>query len=172
MSGGNNAVINSQNFIEHIVSVDPLRDRNKYIRLDESQKSELREEGFVKCFSIVEGKPFFTTNVRINGAKNIYQGDKWQLNVFIWHPHKFPKGIAVRCNWQQTTGTTDEKHPFTLISLEKVVKDNYLDLGIFLVDGSKAKESAKNWVRSYTSNHKLLKFTSMSDWANWAKINL
>lgn len=172
MPGGNNAILNSQNFIQHVISIDPLRDPYKYMVLDDYYREKFKDGGFKICSTLTSGFPFLTTNIRITGAKNIYQGDSWQLNVFVWHPQKFPKGIAIRCNWQQTTGTTDEKHPFNLMSLEKVVQDNNLDLAIFLVDGAKAKQSAKDWVMQYAHNHQLLRFTSMSAWANWAKTNL
>lgn len=172
MSGGANAVLNSENFIKHVTSIDPLRNPNKYTELSSLQKKYLQNAGFNGCPLVNNGSPFYTTNVRIAGASNIYNSNAWQLNVFIWHPQKFPRGIAIRCNWQQTTGTTDEKHPFNLISLEKVVNENNLDLAVFLVDGTAAKQSAKDWIMRYAHNHKLLRFTSMSAWANWAKTNL
>jgi hypothetical protein len=76
----------------------------------------------------------YTTNY-----KSMY-GKRMRSDFYCVHPTKYPDGLLIEVKYQGTTGSTDEKFPYLVMSLKA------LDVpSILVLEGGGATRSAIDW---------------------------
>ena len=102
--------------------------------------------------------PSFARQVKI--GYTIY-GTDLISDFFLYHPRKWPNGLAIEAKWQQTTGTVDEKFPYFVMN---IWSSEYQT--VFVLDGGGYREGAERWVRSMRK-HNLIHVFNMSEFQTW-----
>jgi hypothetical protein len=64
---------------------------------------------------------------------------------------KFPNGLIIECKWQQTSGSVDEKYPFTVHNIEKTKIPS-----IIVIGGEGYKKEALEWLKKQSGKDKAL----------------
>jgi len=95
----------------------------------------------------IEGKQYAK---QVPCGLSIY-GTKRQCDFLVMNKEKFPEGLIIECKWQQSSGSVDEKYPFTVLNIEKIGVPT-----IILIDGGGYKAAALEWLREQVSPEKSL----------------
>lgn len=74
-------------------------------------------------------------------GKSIYD-TKRKCDFLVINPEKFDDGLIIECKWQQSSGSVDEKYPFTYFNIQKIGVPT-----IVLIDGNGYKPKAKEWLK-------------------------
>ncbi|MDR1475188.1 MAG: hypothetical protein LBI30_01545 [Holosporales bacterium] len=125
-------------------------------------------EGFVEDILIRNGytefinhkKQVFTMREFVGGkqfskqpwcGESIY-GSSRKCDFLIMNREKFPDGLIIECKWQESSGSVDEKYPFTLQNVEKIGVTT-----VVLIDGDGYKKQAFDWLRNQVSPERALR---------------
>ena len=76
------------------------------------------------------------------------------------------KKIRIECKWQQSSGSVDEKYPYTYECMTNVPEETV----IILLDGGGYKKQARDWLKQKcdTCNTKEIKLFDMKEFVKWA----
>lgn len=80
------------------------------------------------------------------------------VDCFLWHPHRYPKGLVIATKYQETSGSVDEKFPFIVANLKALGIPTVL-----LLIGGGARPEAIQWCR--TQQDEFLRV--FSTWEEW-----
>jgi len=72
---------------------------------------------------------------------SIYE-TKRKCDFLVLNKEKFPDGLIIECKWQQSSGSVDEKYPFTVYNIFKIGVPT-----IILLDGGGYKPAALKWLK-------------------------
>jgi len=139
--------------------------------LDQHGRKLLRQSSLATLPSINMGRPYFATHIAIPYITSIY-GVPWVLDMFIWHPVKFRRGLVLECKWQQGSGSADDKMPFSVLSLSHIRDDGLAEVAALMMEAHGMRECVKIWVRRQCKDKGIELFESTSHWAGWIKNNL
>jgi hypothetical protein len=89
------------------------------------------------------GKRYYASQVKL--GVSIY-GSARRMDFAIWGASRFSRGLIIECKWQQSSGSVDEKFPFTVLNVEKTNKDFGVP-SVIIIDGGGYKESAIEWLK-------------------------
>ena len=67
-----------------------------------------------------------------------------------YHPRKWPASLVIQCKWRASGGTTDEKYPFEVLSINA---DGYP--AIIILDGEGYRRGAAMWLRGQAGRNYL-----------------
>lgn len=81
---------------------------------------------------------------------SIYE-TKRKCDILVLNQEKFPDGLIIECKWQQSSGSVDEKYPFTLFNIIKIAVPT-----IILLDGGGYKPAAMRWLKDQVSPQRAL----------------
>jgi len=81
---------------------------------------------------------------------SIYES-KRNCDFLIMNKDKFPDGLIIECKWQQSSGSVDEKYPFTLFNIIKIGVPT-----VILLDGGGYKKTAKKWLQEQVNPKRAL----------------
>ena len=95
-------------------------------------------------------------------GNDIY-GKARRVDFIVYHPEKWPDCLVIECKWQSSGGTTDEKFPFLVLSIQI----NEFQT-IVVLDGGGYRQSAENWIKGQAGKNKLLHVYDMGDFARFA----
>jgi hypothetical protein len=84
-------------------------------------------------------EPYFMTQKK-GGFLSVYDKEL-TVDFFAFHPVKFPSGLVIECKYQGTSGSVDEKFPYTVLSLKNMPCPSVL-----LMEGGGANPKARDWV--------------------------
>lgn len=107
---------------------------------EEMIAQRLRSSGYQQIQNCPKSfqSPFFVPQMR-GRFVSIY-GTDMRVDFFVWHPSKYPNGLVIECKYQETSGSADEKFPYTIANLRKTGIP-----AILLVMGSGPKRCAIEW---------------------------
>lgn len=94
-------------------------------------------------------RPIFAKNVNI--GKNIY-GTTLSADYLLYSPHLDPTKRAIRCFWQEQSGSAERKRPFDVLSIRK---SDYQT--IIIIEGGGFSNGAEKWLRDQQGSGNLLK---------------
>jgi hypothetical protein len=63
---------------------------------------------------------------------------------FLIRSEKYRLEIRIECKWQQSSGSVDEKYPYTYLNCIEAMPERDI---IIIVDGGGAKQGAVDWLR-------------------------
>jgi hypothetical protein len=95
----------------------------------------------------MEGKQY---GKQVPCGESIY-GSSRRCDFLIINPELFPDGLIVECKWQESSGSVDEKFPFTVLNVGKVGVPC-----VILIDGGGYKEAAFQWLKEQVDPTKSL----------------
>lgn len=81
---------------------------------------------------------------------SIYESPR-KCDFLVLNKDKFPDGLIIECKWQQSSGSVDEKYPFTVFNILKIGAPT-----IILLDGGGYKKTAMEWLKSQASPDRAL----------------
>lgn len=84
------------------------------------------------------GEELLLSNVQ---CETLYGGKGY--TEFLLRSRRFGLDLRIECKWQQTTGSVDEKLPFTYLNCVEMPEDEV----IILIDGKGFREGAIRWLR-------------------------
>jgi len=107
---------------------------------EEQISQRLKSKGYIQANAIPEDcdQPFFIYQYRGNFT-SIY-GLPMRVDFFVWHPVKYPDGLIIECKYQETSGSADEKFPYTIACLRNIGLP-----AILLLVGKGAKRCSVEW---------------------------
>jgi len=107
---------------------------------EEQISQRLKSKGYIQANAIPEDcdQPFFIYQYRGNFT-SIY-GLPMRVDFFVWHPVKYPDGLIIECKYQETSGSADEKFPYTIACLRNIGLP-----AILLLVGKGAKRCSVDW---------------------------
>ena len=117
------------------------RQANQNGKAFEDQISQrLKSNGYVQMDHIPEEReqPFFIYQYR--GTFTSIYGLPMRVDFYVWHPVKYPDGLIIECKYQETSGSADEKFPYTIACLRKIGLQ-----AILLLIGKGAKRCSVEW---------------------------
>lgn len=76
---------------------------------------------------------------------------KRKCDFLVINQAKFPEGLIIECKWQESSGSVDEKYPFTVHNIMKIGVPT-----VILIDGGGYKKSALTWLRSQAGKERAL----------------
>lgn len=74
----------------------------------------------------------------------------WKSDFILYHPERHRGCLAIKIRWQEQPGTTDQKLPFQVLTIEKNICPAMIVLG-----GKGFSEGAVGWVRAQAGKGKL-----------------
>jgi hypothetical protein len=83
-------------------------------------------------------------------GQSIYD-TKRNCDFLIMNLEKFPEGLIVECKWQQSSGSVDEKYPFTVHNIMKIGVPT-----VILIDGGGYKKQALTWLKEQAGKERAL----------------
>jgi hypothetical protein len=89
------------------------------------------------------GRRYYARQVSL--GYSIY-GGKRRMDFAIWGASRFPNGLIIECKWQQSSGSVDEKFPFSVLNIRKS-KQDYGVPSVVIIDGGGYKPEALEWLR-------------------------
>jgi len=117
------------------------RQANQNGRAFEEQIAQrLKSKGYLQSDALPSEpeQPFFIYQFR-GGFTSIY-GLPMRVDFYVWNPVKYPNGLIIECKYQETSGSADEKFPYTIACLRKTGLP-----AILLLVGQGAKRCAVEW---------------------------
>jgi len=81
---------------------------------------------------------------------SIYE-TKRKCDFLVINNEKFPDGLIIECKWQQSSGSVDEKYPFTIFNIFKIGVPT-----IILLDGGGYKRNAMVWLKEQVNPNRAL----------------
>jgi len=116
------------------VFVERLLQDNGYQYLETPDKKQ--------CFTnrkTIEGKKYST---QVPCGTSIYETYR-KCDFIVMNKDKFKNCLIIECKWQQSSGSVDEKYPFTVLNIFKIKVPT-----IILLDGGGYKKGAMEWLKS------------------------
>jgi PD-(D/E)XK nuclease superfamily domain len=168
MSGQSNAGANGAALERLIQSTQAFR---PYVELGKNGRKTLKDIGLSAAPGLVGGKPFYSLRTTVDGLHSIY-GVNWTVDVFVWHPTKMANGFVMECKWQQVGGSTDDKLPFSVLSLDHLKTSCGVEVSALMLDAAGARECVKDWVERECNARDIRFFRQGSVFARWADKNL
>lgn len=100
----------------------------------------LKSKGYIQVAAIPEERdqPFFIYQHR-GDFLSIY-GLPMRVDFYVWNSVKYPDGLIIECKYQETSGSADEKFPYTIACLRKIGLP-----AILLLIGKGAKRCSVEW---------------------------
>lgn len=95
-------------------------------------------------------------------GRNIY-GLRRTVDFILYHPRKWPESLVIQCKWQASGGTTDEKYPFEVLSINA---DGYP--AIVVLDGGGYRQGAEQWLRGQAGKNRLRHVFNLGDFQRFA----
>lgn len=117
------------------------RQANQNGRAFEEQIAQrLKSKGYLQADALPNepDQPFFIYQFR-GGFTSLY-GLPMRVDFYVWNPVKYPNGLIIECKYQETSGSADEKFPYTIACLRKTELP-----AILLLIGQGAKRCAVEW---------------------------
>lgn len=105
-------------------------------------------------------QPIFTQQMPFGDS--IYN-TPMKADFMLRHHDKWPDRLIIECKWQQSSGSVDEKYPYTVQN----IKEQYPCPAIILLDGGGYKPGAKRWLCEQVDDEKLIAVFSMSEFQKW-----
>lgn len=103
----------------------------------------------------IGGKQYAT---QVPCGTSIYE-TKRKCDFLVLNQEKWPDGLIIECKWQQSSGSVDEKYPFTLFNIYKIGVPT-----IILLDGNGYKKAAMEWLKKQADpNRALIGVYNMSE---------
>lgn len=126
-------------------------------RLEGFVEELLKKEGYQEFWNHKE--QIFENRKTIGGkqyAKQVPCGTsiyetKRKCDFLVLNKEKFPEGLIIECKWQQSSGSVDEKYPFTIFNVFKIGVPT-----IILLDGGGYKSAAMEWLKSKVDPNRAL----------------
>lgn len=91
---------------------------------------------------------------------------------FLIKSEKYKLEIRVECKWQQSSGSVDEKYPYTYLNCIEAMPERDI---IIIVDGGGAKQGAVDWLRNAAAGKKFadgrdkqIQVMSLSEFLVWS----
>ncbi|PIR98023.1 MAG: hypothetical protein COT89_01555 [Candidatus Colwellbacteria bacterium CG10_big_fil_rev_8_21_14_0_10_42_22] len=81
---------------------------------------------------------------------SIYETQR-KCDFLVLNKEKFPEGLIIECKWQQSSGSVDEKYPFSLFNIIKIGVPT-----IILLDGGGYKKAAMDWLKDQVDPRRAL----------------
>ncbi len=81
---------------------------------------------------------------------SIYETQR-KCDFLVLNSEKFPEGLIIECKWQQSSGSVDEKYPFTLFNIIKIAVPT-----VILLDGGGYKPAAMKWLKDQVNPQRAL----------------
>lgn len=106
----------------------------------------LRSRGYAEYRAVPAVPRFAFFIYQFKGRFVSIYGLPMTVDLYLWHPTKYPQGLIIECKYQETAGTADEKFPYTVFSLQQAGIP-----AILLVIGQGAKRKAVRWCLSQQS---------------------
>jgi len=78
----------------------------------------------------------------------------------------------MECKWQQVGGSTDDKLPFSVLSLSWLKQRCGVQVAALMLDADGARDCVKGWVQAECMTRGIEYFTRGSEWSAWAGRNL
>ena len=134
-------------------------------RLENFVEQTLKELGYVQFWDHKE--QIFENRKAVGGkqyAKQVPCGTsiyetKRKCDFLVLNKEKFPDGLIIECKWQQSSGSVDEKYPFTIFNIFKINVPT-----IILLDGGGYKKAAMEWLKGQANpTRALIGVYSMSE---------
>ena len=97
-------------------------------------------------------------------GQNIYQAD-WKIDIVLFNADKFPDCLVIECKWQASSGSVDEKYPFTVLSLKNLPQPSVL-----VLDGGGARKKSIEWIKRQQTSK--FKFMTLPQFLLWAQTEL
>ncbi len=99
-------------------------------------------------FALIEmEQPMYARQCEV--GRNIY-GKPWKADLILYHPRKWPNCLIISCKWQARSGSTDEKYPFEVLTLNQVGYD-----AIIVLDGGGYSKPSEQWLRNQAGKNVL-----------------
>lgn len=95
-------------------------------------------------------------------GNSIYE-TPFYCDFILYHPDKWPEGLVIESKWQSSSGSVDEKYPYTVLNIK--MHSEYKS--ILLLDGGGYKPGAEKWLRQQVDG-KLLHVFNMGQFTTWA----
>jgi hypothetical protein len=138
-----------------------------YVRLHPDSKKSLKTIGSGQLCRVTNGHPFYATNAQVLDIHSLY-GVPWCLDILLWHPDKFPLGLVVEAKWQSVSGSTEDKLPFSVLSLAGIRDGGKANIVALMLDAAAMRPCVQEWVTAECARRQILLFRSPSAWAHWA----
>ncbi|WP_341753294.1 MULTISPECIES: PD-(D/E)XK nuclease superfamily protein [unclassified Candidatus Tisiphia] len=104
-------------------------------------------------------QPIYTR--QFNLGKTIYN-TVWQCDFILYHPAKHSNCFVIESKWQQSSGSADEKYPYTT----KILNIKSVYDAIIIIDGDGYKKGALQWLKDQVHGN-LKGVFSMSEFTTW-----
>ncbi|MCK8518294.1 DpnII family type II restriction endonuclease [Methanoculleus sp. 7T] len=85
-----------------------------------------------------------------------------RCDFIVFHPEKHPDRLIIESKWQQSSGSADEKYPYTIHN----IKEKYPCDTVLVLDGDGYKKGAEKWVRDQVGE-KLRHVFNMREFQKW-----
>ena len=126
-------------------------------RLENFIEHILKQEGYQEFWDHKE--QVFANRKAIGGkqyAKQVPCGTsiyetKRKCDFLVLNKEKFPEVLIIECKWQQSSGSVDEKYPFTIFNVFKIGVPT-----IILLDGGGYKKEAMKWLKGQADPNRAL----------------
>ena len=110
-------------------------------------KRSKNKQNFFDDRQTLMGKHYAT---QVPCGESIY-GSQRKCDFLLVNTEKFPESLIIECKWQQSSGSVDEKYPFTLFNIVKIAVPT-----IILLDGGGYKPTAMQWLKDQVDLHPAL----------------
>lgn len=89
-----------------------------------------------------------------------------RLDFLLYHPQKWPRGLAIECKWQSSPGTVDEKFPYLVLGMRGIPIP-----GVILLAGGGYRDGALAWLMQQETDD-LIIIESLDRIVRWANAQL
>lgn len=127
------------------------------VRLDEKGYQFMEKDRFTPARYLEQ--PIYARQFHLGSS--IYETPLF-CDFILYHPKKWPEALVIESKWQESSGSVDEKYPFTVLNLKKQLAYK----SIILLDGGGYKKGAEKWLRNQVDD-KLLHIFSMAQFQRW-----
>ena len=95
-------------------------------------------------------------------GKTLYGGNR-RVDFILYHPIRWSECLVIECKWQSSSGTTDQKYPYFVESI-----NINSQRAIIVLDGGGQSRSSGKWLKEQAGNKKVLHVMNQGEIARFA----
>ena len=114
-----------------------------------------------RFFALCELKqPIYTQECSV--GKTLYGGNR-RVDFILYHPIKWSECLVIECKWQSSSGTTDQKYPYFVDSINMNPQH-----AIIVLDGGGQSRASGKWLKAQAGEQKVLHVLNQGEFARFA----
>ncbi len=134
--------------------VDDILDERKYKKVIQREFAVRKQHG----------NPIYATQWVV--GKDIY-GKNRRADAILFHPERFPNCLVLRCKWQASGDSVDQKYPFEVLSIKKSKLETFI-----ILDGGGYSEGARDWLLKQVGQNFLKAVLTQAEFSRFARDHL